>query len=141
MLRIVIDTNVIVSSLISKKGAPAKLLDAWIGQQFDVVMSDGILDEVERVLLEPYLKEKFNITEDRVAKLIQTFREDAILVSGDSDVHGEVPSDPSDEIFLAAALEGGADVVVSGDQDLLTIRTWRGIAILTPRQFLDHING
>ena len=141
MLRIVIDTNVIVSSLISKKGAPATLLDAWIGQQFDVVMSDAILDEVEQVLLEPHLKGKFNITDERVARLLHTFREDAILVSGEADVHGEVPGDPSDEKFLAAALEGGADVVVSGDQDLLTLRTWRGIAILTPRQFLDHING
>lgn len=57
MLRIVIDTNVIVSSVLSKKGAPAQLMDAWSDHVFDIVASEAILPKVERVLSEPRLKQ------------------------------------------------------------------------------------
>ena len=80
MLRIVVDTNVIVGSVISQKGAPAQLLDAWSEHLFDLVISEAILHEVERVLREPRLKETFNIAENRIARLVELLREDSILV-------------------------------------------------------------
>ena len=139
MLRVVIDTNVLVSSVISKKGAPAVLIQAWSDRLFDLVTSEAIIAEIGRVLSEPRLKQVFNISDDRIARLVELLRKGSILVPGSAAVAGAVPADPSDEMFLAAALDGNADVIISGDKDLLKIETFRGIAIITPRQFLDRI--
>jgi putative PIN family toxin of toxin-antitoxin system len=138
-MRIVIDTNVIVSSVISKKGAPAQLMDAWSDHIFDIVVSEAIIREVERVLLEPRLKQAFNITEERITRLVGMLSEDGILVPGTADVHGSVPTDPTDEIFLAAAVDGNAGVLVSGDKDLLDLVSYDDFVILTARQFLDRL--
>ena len=140
MLRIVIDTNVIVSSIISKKGAPAQLMDAWSDHIFDIVVSEAIIREVERVLLESHLKQVFNITEERITRLIGMLSEDGILVPGTADVHGSVPTDPTDEMFLAAALDGNAEVLVSGDKHLLNLESYGGVVIITARQLLDRLN-
>ena len=140
MLRIVIDTNVIVSSIISKKGAPAQLMDAWSDHIFDIVVSEAIIREVERVLLESHLKQVFNITEERITRLIGMLSEDGILVPGAADVHGSVPTDPTDEMFLAAALDGNAEVLVSGDKHLLNLESYSGVVIITARQLLDRLN-
>ena len=140
MLRIVIDTNVIVSSVLSKKGAPAQLMDAWSDHVFDIVASEAILREVERVLSEPRLKQVFNITEERIARLIEMLSQDGVLVPGTANVHGSVPADPTDEMFLAAAVDGNAEVLVSGDKDLLNPVSYNGVVITTARQFLDHLD-
>jgi|SRR5271157_531826 len=141
MLRVVIDTNVFVSSLISKKGAPAVLTQAWSEHLFDLVTSEAMIAEVKRVLSEHRLKQAFNISNENIARLVELLRKNSILVPGSAAVAGTIPSDPSDEMFLAAALDGNADVIVSGDKDLLEIESFRGIAIMTPRQFLDQIRG
>ena len=139
MLRIALDTNVIVSSVISKKGAPAQLMDVWFDHIFDVVVSEAIIHEVERVLLEPHLKQVFNITEERITQLVGMLSEDGILVPGTADVHDSVPTDPSDEMFLAAAIDGNAEVLVSGDKHLLDMISYAGVVIITARQFLDRL--
>jgi hypothetical protein len=140
MLRIVLDTNVLVSSVISNKGAPAQLMDIWFDHIFDIVFSEAIIREVERVLLEPHLKQVFNITEERITRLVGMLSEDGILVPGTADVHGSVPTDPTDEMFLAAALDGNAEVLVSGDKHLLDLVSYGGVVIITARQLLDRLN-
>ena len=139
MLRVVIDTNVLVSSVISKKGAPAFLIQAWSEGLFDLVISEAIITEIERVLSEHSLKQVFNISNDQITRLVELLRRNSILVPGSAAVAGAVPADPTDEMFIAAALDGNADVIVSGDKDLLEIESFQGVAILTPRQFLDRI--
>ncbi len=139
MLRVVVDTNVIVSGVISKKGAPAELLDAWSEHRFDLIISDAIIEEINRVLREPRLKEIFNISDGRILRLMELFHSDGILVPGSANVQGEIPADPSDEKFLAAALDGDADVIVSGDSDLLNLGSFQNIVILTARQFVNSL--
>lgn len=139
MLRIVIDTNVLVSSVISKKGAPAQLMDAWSDHTFDIVVSEAIIHEVERVLLEPHVKQVFNITEERITKFVGMLSEDGIFVPGTANVHGSVPTDPTDEMFLAAAMDGNAEILVSGDKHLLDLGFYSGVVMMTPRQFLDRL--
>lgn len=139
MLRAVLDTNVIVSGVISKKGAPFLVLQAWYETRFVVIISKRIIREVQRVLSEPRLKNAFHIADERIARLGRTLRQDAILVPGTADVHGAIPEDSSDEMFLAAALDGRADFIISGDTHLLSLRKFEDIAIFTPRQFLDRL--
>jgi uncharacterized protein len=64
---------------------------------------------------------------------------DALLVSGDADVAGSVPADPKDEMFLACALSGGADVIVTGDHHLFDLVVFKDIPIVNARQFLDQL--
>jgi putative PIN family toxin of toxin-antitoxin system len=137
MLKAVLDTNVIVSSVISKKGAPFLIIHAWQRTHFALIISENIVREVQRVLSTPKVKDTFHLTDSRITRFISTLRTNSILVSGRSNIQGIIPDDPSDEMFLAAAMNAGADVIVSGDKHLLNLGKFKSIPILTPRQFLD----
>ncbi len=140
MLRVVLDTNVIVSSIISNKGAPYQLMKAWHERRFRLVTSRTIIEEVIRVISEPRLKDAFRITDKRIRRIEKALERDAVLASGNADVAGAIPEDPSDEKFLSAAIIKKAAIIVSGDGHLLNLGKFRGIAIQTPRQFLDTLN-
>lgn len=62
-----------------------------------------------------------------------------VLISGLTGQSGWVPADPDDDKFVDAAVVGNADVIVSGDHHLLQLDTLQGIAVLSPRQFLDRL--
>ncbi len=141
MIRAVLDTNVIVSSVISQKGAPFQLMQAWADFRFALITTESILEEVQRVLSEPRVKGVFHITDEQIYQLVRVLRQDAILVPGNADASGASPQDPSDEMFLAAAMDGEASAVVSGDKRLLQLGMYQGMPILTPRQFLDLLEG
>jgi len=139
MLRVVIDTNVIVSGVLSHAGAPAELLKAWRGRRFLLLSSSEIVTEVRAVLQYPRIRNKYHLIDEEIQQTIALLERDALLVAGDSDVTGSIPADPTDEMFLACALDGQADVIVSGDHHLLDLRTYRDIPIITARQFLDQL--
>jgi putative PIN family toxin of toxin-antitoxin system len=140
MFRAVLDTNVVVSSVISKKGAPFHLLQAWTDLRFTFITSESIIEEVQRVLSKPNVKDVFRLTDEQISQLAETMRQNAVVVPGKADVRGAIPEDPSDEMFLAAALDGKAGFIISGDKHLLDLKTFRGIEIQTARKFLDTLN-
>jgi uncharacterized protein len=139
MLRIVIDTNVIVSGILSRKGAPAELLNAWRERRFLLLSSSTIVAEVRTVPQYPRIYNKYHLSDDDIEQTIALLEHDALLVAGDTNVAGSVLDDPKDEMFLACALDGQADVVVSGDHHLLDLGNFRDIPIITARQFLDQL--
>ena len=139
MLRVVLDTNVLVSSVISQKGAPFFLMEAWQKSRFLLITSETIIEEMQRVLSRPRIQGSFSITNDQILRFTSTLKKEAILAFGNADAGGAVPDDPSDEKFLVAALNGNAKIIVSGDKHLLNLKEYQGIAILTPRQFLDRL--
>ena len=140
MLRVVIDTNILISALLSKKGVPAKLIDAWRNREFLVITSESAIHEAERVMAELASTGKYSISNEDIQSMSHLLREDALLVSGQMDVQGAVPQDPDDEKFIAIALEGEATVIVSGDHHLLDLGKYGDIAIQTARQFLDSLH-
>jgi uncharacterized protein len=139
MLRVVIDTNVIVSGILSRTGAPAELLNAWRERRFLLLSSPAIVAEVNAVLHYPHLQKKYHLSDEEINLTITLLEHDALLVSGDADVAGSVPADPKDEMFLACALGGQADVIVTGDHHLLDLGVFRDIPIINARQFLDQL--
>ena len=139
MLRVVIDTNVIVSGILSRKGAPAELLMAWRERRFLLLSSPEIVTEVRTVVKYPHIRDKYHLSDDEIEQTITLLEHDALLVAGDADVAGSVPDDPKDEMFLACALDGQADVIVSGDHHLLDLESYRDIPIMTARQFLEQL--
>jgi putative PIN family toxin of toxin-antitoxin system len=139
MLRVVVDTNVIVSGILSRKGAPYELSKAWRGRRFLLLSSSAILTEVRAVLQYPHIRKKYPLSDEEVEQTIALLEQDALLVRGDAHVTGSIPDDPKDEMFLACALDGQADFIVSGDHHLLNLRFYREIPVITTREFLEQL--
>ncbi len=139
MLRVVIDTNIFISALLSKKGAPAQVIDAWQARKFLVITSDAAILEVGRVLKELVSTGKYTISDEDIESIINLLQKDALLVSGQTEAIGAVPEDPDDEKFLSIALEGEAKIIISGDKHLLELATYRNISIQTAREFINSL--
>ena len=134
------DTNVIVSGILSRKGAPAELLNAWRERRFLLLSSSAIVAEVRAVMQYPRIHKKYHLDDQDINQTITLLEHAALLVAGDADVAGSVPDDPQDEMFLACAVDGQTNIVVSGDHHLLDLGSFRDIPMITARQFLDQLN-
>jgi len=139
MLKVVLDTNVFVSSLLVKAGLPAQILDAWRERRYLLIVSPAIIAEIRATLDYPRIRRKYAITDEDVEQLVTLLERDALLVLGDADAAGAIPEDPTDEMVLACAVDAHADVIVSGDRHLLDLGSYRSIPILTVRQFLKRL--
>lgn len=138
MIKACVDTNVFVSGTISSTGAPFEILEAWRNREFTLLVSDEIIAEVSKVLNYPKIKKTFSLTDEEIEK-------DLLLLSKYSQITpGElkldfITEDPSDNIFLACAVEGKANFIIYGDNHLLQQGTYQGIQIITPREFVEHL--
>ncbi len=139
MLRAVLDTNVFVSALLSRRGPAAQIFNAWRQRKFLLIISPFLLQEIERVLRYPKIQQKYGISDQEIQILLELLRRDAIVVSGNLVVQNVIPDDPEDEHVLACALEGRADCIVSGDAHLLRLKTFQGIPILPLKAFLEKL--
>lgn len=137
MLKVVLDTNIFVSSLLSKSGRPARLIDAWRAGRYLVVASPPIISEIKRVIESPAIQKKYGLKGELIEGLTFLLEKEAIVVPGLSDAARAVPLDPPDEMFLSAALDAGADFIVSGDRHLLNLGECKGISILTVQRFSE----
>jgi len=135
MTRAVLDVNVLVSALISPSGTPAQILRLWREEKFVLVMSEPVLDELERVMAEPRLRRRYGLTPSRVARLLRGLRQFAIVTRGELEVGGVV-RDPEDHKLLACAVEGSADYLVTGDDDLLSLGEYESVPIISPAAFV-----
>ena len=129
MLRVVLDTNVVVSGLLHQKGAPAAILDAATSKQFRCYISEFLLDEYREVLTRDYL----GLDQRRTARFIGDLREIAIFVVPRKRV--TVARDPDDNRVVECALEAGADFIVTGNIRDFPAQ-FHGVRVVTPRDFL-----
>jgi hypothetical protein len=139
MWRVVLDTNLFVSSLLVKTGLPAQALNAWRERKYLLVTSPSLIAEIVHTLSYPHIRRKYPITDDEVTQLITLLEKDALVVSGRSEISGIIPDEPDDEQVLACAFEGRADFIASGDRHLLELGEYQGIPILTVREFLNKL--
>ena len=137
MIRAVIDTNILVSGIISERGAPRQVIQAWHRQQFTLLTSALLIAEVVRVLHYPRIQETYRLSEEDILLVRDALLNDAEILEGLYQVTRS--RDPDDNLFLACALEGRADYLVSGDPHLLEIKHYHGVQIVTARQFLDML--
>lgn len=140
MLRVVFDTNLFVSSLLVKEGLSSQALSAWRNRRFVLVTSPAILDEITAALRYDRIRRKYNITDEDVEQLIDLLTSDALIVLGAADTSGSIPEDKDDEAILACAIDGEADLIASGDKQLLALGVFRDIPIATVRQLLDQLD-
>jgi putative PIN family toxin of toxin-antitoxin system len=137
MIRAVFDTNVLVSYLLTHRPPIATLIDDHLKEDdFQLVTAQPLLSELDRVLrypkLRPYLKEG---ERKRFLSLVAALSDVVIL----PDDIPEISRDPDDDLLIACAVVGEADLLVSGDRDLLDLGKVGRIPILTPTQFLDSL--
>ncbi len=134
----VLDTNVLISGLLVAEGHSARLLDAWLAERFTLVTSLFQIEEVLHVLSYPRIARRLSLTEPEFAAFVQSLLVRTRLTTGELRLSG-VTRDPTDDAIVACAVEGRAQFIVSGDQDLLILGVYQGILIITPRQFLERL--
>ena len=134
-MKVVLDTNIVVSRTIAPHGASAAIVSRWLDGAFELLVSANILDEYRRTLAHPGLLRRMRIDAGVVGEMISDIAGLATVVAAEERVSG-VSADPDDDIFLECAAAGSADYIVSGDQHLLALGDFRGIAIVPPAVFV-----
>lgn len=131
-MKVVVDTNVLVSALIKPNGLPAQLLTHTT--PFTLVTAEEILAELQRVLHYSRVRQRYRLSEELISAYLETLRAESEVIEITHNAAG-TSQDPSDDKFLACAVSAQGDYVVSGDPHLTKLKSYQGIPILTPRQF------
>ena len=130
-----LDANVYESAYVRPEGPPGQIVERFLRDAaFEVILSTAVVDEVLRALAYPKVRKSARTTVEP-----ELWFEDIVMLAEfvtDRQI-GAVSRDPDDDKYIAAAIEGRASFVVSGDPDLLDIRAHAGVRIVTPRAFLD----
>jgi len=135
-IKAVLDTNVLVSSLVSQHGPPRHALDAWLEGHYTLVTSLYLVEELIHVLSYPRIARQIHLEEDELTAILAALLSQAEVTPGRLCLPG-VTRDPKDDAVVACAVEGEADYIVSGDQDLLVLGRYEAVQVVTPRQFVD----
>lgn len=131
MLKFVLDTNVLVSALISTSGNPALLLDK-AGESYTLFISKDILKEFEAVIS----RDKFDFTDEEINTIIEAVVSFSEVVNPAIKLD-VIRSDPDDNKILECAVACDASYIVSGDRHLLELKEYSGIKIITPKAALE----
>lgn len=131
-MRAVIDPNVVISGALSPRGAPADVLRALAGGEFELIVSQALLDELERALAYPKLRPR--ISESDAVELVRWIADSATLLTV-PDTDPPVRSRDPDDDYLIVLASAHRAALVSGDKDLLALEG--RIPVFSPRAFLD----
>ena len=135
-MKVVLDANVLLSGLMFPDGAPGRVVAAWHQARFELVISVPQLAEIGRALAYPKIRRVLGWDDQRIEHFIRQLYVRAKIV----DLAGtfvEVPGDPDDMPILATLVAAKADVLITGDGDLLALRD--RYAIQTPAEFVRKL--
>jgi putative PIN family toxin of toxin-antitoxin system len=129
-MKVVLDTNVVISGIFFS-GNPARILQAWADGRFELVASVDILTEYHRVA--ERLSQQFPTIE--IMPILDLITRETRIVDA-ATVSDSACDDPDDLKFLACALAGDVDLIVTGDRELLRASGFQGIKVVTPGEFV-----
>lgn len=138
-VRAVIDTNLFVSGLFAAQGYSYQLQQLWVAGAFELAVSEQILKEIENTLLKPHIRKRLFLEEGEQTAIISLIREKAYVVTADLYQTDKIKTDPTENKFLACALEVKADYIVSGDNHLLELKHFHGIQIVDAKAFVEKV--
>ncbi len=128
-MKVVFDTNVLVSAFVSE-GVCSKRLGRARRGQFQLITCSFILNEFEAVLLK-----KLSATQAETMQALRVLTEAVSINAQPSQAISGICRDPDDDHILSCSKAAGADYLVTGDSDLLDLREFQGARIITPRDF------
>ena len=131
-MRIVLDTNIVVSGLLQSQGNPAKVLTLALAGAIQPCHNKRILAEYAEVLARP----RFKFDPELVREVLNKLETDGLVVEATGGQPLELP-DADDEPFLAVALAGGADFLVTGNLAHFPKEKRRGCAVVSPAEFME----
>jgi putative PIN family toxin of toxin-antitoxin system len=138
MMRAVVDANILVRAVIKPSGTVGPVLLRLRHGDYTLLYAQSLLEELIDVLNRPRIREKYRLTGQDIQTVVSL-----ILLRGEAVIPQEritACRDPKDDKFLEVAVSGRADVIVSGDQDLLVLHPFAGIPILPPVAFLQMLD-
>ena len=130
MIRVVLDTNVVVSGLLASDGLPAAILDLALQSKVRAALSHPILAEMEQVLRRP----RFDFEPRKIGSFLALFKSRAKLVSPSKTL--DVCRDPSDNRFLECAEAAKAEFLITGNKSHFPLR-YRNTVVVCPGEFWD----
>lgn len=133
-MRAVLDPNVLVSAVLSRDGTPARVVRAWLGGAFELIVSEQLLEELERALAYPKLRVR--VREAEAVEYCDLLRRGA-RVHDDPDEPPSVRSPDAGDDYLVALAERTQAVIVSGDRHLLGLAGQ--VPVLSPAEFLAQL--
>ena len=137
-MRLVIDTNVLISALITRNTPPDQLYQAWRDGRFVLVSCEQQLEEIRRVTRRAGVR--LRLRPAQAGRMIKDVRSLAAMVEALPIV--DVSPDPYDNYLLALAEAGQADALITGDKrDVLALGRHGGTLIMTARDALSHFTG
>jgi putative PIN family toxin of toxin-antitoxin system len=134
-VRAVLDPNILIAGLLFRNGAPAQIISRWLGGEFELVVCEALLSELERALAYPKLSHRIDAGD--TATFVSLLRFGAILAP-DPEAGTHHSADPEDDYLLALA-ENERAILVSGDKHLLELAN--ELPIQTARAFLGRLAG
>jgi putative PIN family toxin of toxin-antitoxin system len=136
-MRLVLDTNVLVSAFLWE-GTPGRLIELAAEKEIELFTSRILLDELAATLAKKKLAKPVRATGLSAEQMLRNYRRLATLVRP-RQLGQQVSRDADDDAVLACALAAHADLIVSGDDDLLSLKSFQGIPIVTPTQAIERI--
>ena len=131
--RITLDANVLAPGFTSQSSASARLIDLWRSGAFELILSDHVLQELARTLADPYFATR--LPRDDAAAILMLLSTTATVTELTVEVSG-VATHPEDDAVLATALSGQATILCTRDKQLLKLRSYQSVIILSPGELL-----
>ena len=131
-MKIVLDTNVFISGVFFG-GPPYQILDAWRNGKVDIILSEEIFEEYQRVAKE--LSRQFK--EVDISMFLDLITVNAIWVEA-PQLPINISDDPDDDKFLSCALASKTKIIISGDKHLLVVSGYRKIEVVKPGAFVER---
>jgi putative PIN family toxin of toxin-antitoxin system len=138
MIRAVIDTNILIRATIKPTGTVGPILSRLRAADYVIIYSEPLLDELIAKLALPRIRLKYHVNFETVEALVALIALRGELVQPIRRIH--VCRDPKDNMFIEAAVAGAAQMIVTGDEDLFVLKQFEGVAMVTPRVFLNKLD-
>lgn len=137
-MRVVLDTNVLISAFVSRTGAPAQIFALWRSGDIELIVSPETLGKLTRVLSYPRVTRYLRYTPEQIESFLDLLRVGTEMIEAESTVDVTVvDDDPDDDKFFALARAAQAQYIVSGDKaHVLPVRQYEGIQVVAPATFL-----
>jgi putative PIN family toxin of toxin-antitoxin system len=135
MPKVVLDTNIFVSGIFFRPSNPGRIVDAWWEHKINLVISPPLFKEILKILVQTNkrLGSKLSLIE----KFKENVKEFAFWIKVEPEA--KICRDSKDNMILDTAFQGGADFVVTEDKDLLVLKKYKAVAIVTPARFIKEL--